>query len=288
MNPETTSSDPESPPAIVLSIAGSDCSGGAGIQADLKTFAYFQTYGLTAVTSIVAEAPGKVVSIEAVSAESLQAQLQILNDSYQIQAIKTGMLANAELCKVVANFLEDLSTSDNVIPIVIDPVLVSSSGKPLLDPDALALYRQRLLPLATLATPNLDEAAALLDLPAITSHEEMDQAARKFTGKYQCMTLLKGGHLDGSDATDILWDGHSIQDFSEPRIRDKNPHGTGCTYSAAIAALLAHDYPLPAAIAEAKEYISVAIEQSSQLSDTGFKVDTLNHFPVGQDSDSAL
>lgn len=283
MNPEELTADNPAAPAIVLSIAGSDCSGGAGIQADLKTFAYFQTYGLTAVTAIVAEAPGKVVSVEPVSPEILEAQLNILKQSYQIQAIKTGMLANASLCKVVANFLEDLASDESVTPIIIDPVLVSSSGKALLDPDALKLYRQRLLPLATLATPNLDEAAALLDLPAITCHEEMDQAARKFTGKYQCMTLLKGGHLEGSDATDILWDGTSIHDFSTPRFRNKKPHGTGCTFSAAIAALLAHDYPLLEAIEAAKQYISAAIEQSSVLSDPKSEIDTLNHFPIGID-----
>ncbi len=288
MNSEQTATSDKSAPAIVLSIAGSDCSGGAGIQADLKTFAYFQTYGLTAVTSVVAEAPGSVVSVQAVSPEILEAQLSILNDSFQIQAIKTGMLANAGLCKIVANFLEDLASTETVAPIIIDPVLISSSGKALIDPEALNLYRQRLLPLATLATPNLDEAATLLDLPPITSHEEMDQAARKFTGKYQCMTLLKGGHLEGSDATDILWDGTSIHDFSSARIRNKNPHGTGCTYSAAIAALLAHEYPLLEAIAAAKEYISTAIEQSTILSDPSTGIDTLNHFPVGQNPDATI
>lgn len=278
----TTTSEPSqpAPPAIALTIAGSDCSSGAGIQADLKTFAYFQNYGLSAITSVVAEAPGQVVAIEAVSAEILQAQLQILKQSYQIQAIKTGMLANAELCKVVAHFLEDLASDENVIPIIIDPVIVSSSGKELLEADALKVYRQRLLPLATLATPNLGEACKLLDIPSITSHEEMDQATRKFTGKFQCMTLLKGGHLQGSDATDVFWDGTSIHDFSAPRNHHKKPHGTGCTYSAAITALLAHDYPLLEAIQSAKDYITATIDQACQLSHSADNIDTLNHFPI--------
>lgn len=265
-------------PPVVLSIAGSDCSGGAGIQADLKTFAYFQTYGLTAVTSLVAEAPGKVVSTTAVSPETLSAQLEVLAESFDIKGIKTGMLANVELSEIVINFLEDLDSDAHII---VDPVLISSTGTPLLEPDALDLYRRRLLPLATLATPNLDEAAALLDLPTISSHDEMDTAARKFTGQYQCMTLLKGGHLEGSDSTDVLWDGTAIHDFTAARIRHKNPHGTGCTYSAAITALLAHDYPLLEAIASAKDYITAAIDQSDILSNS--EIDTLNHFPISID-----
>jgi hydroxymethylpyrimidine/phosphomethylpyrimidine kinase len=252
------------------------------VQADLLTFAYFQTHGLTAVTSVVAEAPGQVVSIEAVSADILAAQLKILAESFTIQAVKTGMLANAELCEIVAHFLENLD-GEQAIPIVVDPVMLASSGTALLDPDALALYRQRLFPLATLATPNLDEAAALLGIPPVSTPEAMDQAARKFTGKYQCMTLLKGGHLEGSDSTDILWDGTSIHDFSAPRIRDKNPSGTGCTFSAAIAALLAHGYPLLEAITVAKQYLTSAISQSTILSTSAAKIETLNHFPLGID-----
>ncbi len=278
MNPAPSTEPEIKPPPVVLSIAGSDCSAGAGIQADLKTFAYFQTHGLTAVTSIVAESPGKVISTEAVSPDILRAQLKILAESFDIKGIKTGMLANAELSEIVINFLEDL---DTVAPIIVDPVLISSSGTPLLDPDAIDLYRQRLLPLATLATPNLDEAANLLDLPPISSHEDMDTAARKFTGQYQCMTLLKGGHLEGSDSTDVLWDGTSIHDFTAARVRHKTPHGTGCTYSAAITALLAHDYPLLETIESAKDYITAAISQSEVLSNS--EIDTLNHFPIGID-----
>lgn len=281
MSPEPSTTAPPLPP-VVLSIAGSDCSGGAGVQADLLTFAYFQTHGLTAVTSVVAEAPGQVLSIEAVSPDILGAQLKILAESFAIQAVKTGLLATAALGEVVAHFLENLD-GEQAIPIVVDPVMLASSGDTLLDPDALTLYRQRLFPLATLATPNLDEAAALLDLPPISTPEAMDQAARKFTGKYQCMTLLKGGHLEGSDSTDILWDGTSIHDFSAPRIRDKKPSGTGCTYSAAIAALLAHDYPLLEAITVAKQYLTSAISQSAVLSNSNAKIETLNHFPLGID-----
>ena len=265
-------------PPVVLSIAGSDSSGGAGIQADLKTFAYFQTYGLTAVTSIVAEAPGKVVCTEAVSPEILSAQLEILAESFDIKGIKTGMLANVELSEIVINFLEDLGSE---APIIVDPILISSSGAPLLETDALDLYRRRLLPLATLATPNLDEAAALLGVPPMSSHEEMDKAARKFTGQYQCMTLLKGGHLDGPDSTDVLWDGTAIHDFTAARVRHKTPHGTGCTYSAAITALLAHEYPLLEAIESAKDYITATITQSDILSNS--EIDTLNHFPISID-----
>jgi len=280
MENEPSEATQEPLPPIVLSIAGSDCSGGAGIQADLKTFAYFQTYGLTAVTSVVAEAPGCVVASEPVSPENLSSQLNILAKSFHIQGIKTGMLANVELCEVVINFLEDLDSNESAVPIVVDPVLISSSGDSLLHADALDLYRRRLLPLATLATPNLDEAATLLNMTSISSHDDMDKAARKFTGQYQCMTLLKGGHLEGSDSTDILWDGTSIHDFTATRIRNKKPHGTGCTFSAAITALLAHDYPLIEAIESAKEYISAAIAQSSNLSKSDAHIDTLNHFPI--------
>ena len=225
-------------PPVALTVAGSDSSSGAGIQADLKTFADHDVYGLTAVTSVVAEIPGKVVSWETVAPELLTQQLKVLAEGFPIRAAKTGMLAKPELVERVVSFLKADARS---FPLVVDPVMVASSGDPLLVDEAVALYRERLLPLAAVATPNLAEVAVLLDREVSSiATLEMGAAAREFTDRYGCPVLIKGGHWQsGDEAVDLLWDGREEHRFSVRRLQGVDTHGTGCTLSAAIAANLA-------------------------------------------------
>ena len=266
---------PSSPP-VILTIAGSDSCAGAGLQADLKTIAAHGGYGICAVTAIVSEVPGTVSKVLTVEPEFLADQLRLLAENYPIGGIKTGMLANRELVEVVASFLEKFSRRE--IPLVVDPVMVATSGDSLLDEDAIDLYRSGILPLATVATPNLGEAAALLkrDVKTIS---DMENAAQEFYRRYQCSVILKGGHLAADeDATDLLFDGQEITRLSTPRIPDIDTHGTGCTFSAALAALLGSDHSLPEAFAIAKRYITDAIAQSHHWPQPG-DICALNHQP---------
>jgi len=241
---------------VVLTIAGSDSSCGAGAQADLKTFSSLGCHGLTAISCIVAETPGGVRSIQAVRPEIVRDQLEVLFAAYPIAAIKTGMLFSAPIIRVVAQVLGALKQCP---PLVIDPVMVASSGHPLLKAGAIAAYKKRLFPLATLITPNLDELGLLTNSSPKT-HAEMRDAGKQLTAETGCAILLKGGHLKGRMATDLLllpdWEEH---EFSQPFIRGVKTHGTGCTYSAAIAAGLAKGLPLHEAVGEAKKFVTRAI-----------------------------
>lgn len=245
-------------PPIVLTIAGSDCSAGAGIQADLKTFSAFGCYGLTAVTCIVAEVPGQVCSIQAVKPEMVRDQIAILFETFSIGAVKTGMLFSKSIVNAVAEVFENLP---QLPPLVVDPVMIASSGDALLEPDAVEAYRERLFPLATLITPNLDELHFLSSTPQCPSSlEEMRTVGQQLLAKTNAALLLKGGHLKEETATDLLL----LQDgtehcFSAPFLRDLETHGTGCTYAAAIAAGLAKGNSLPEAVAAAKLFITQAI-----------------------------
>jgi hydroxymethylpyrimidine/phosphomethylpyrimidine kinase len=244
---------------IVLSIAGSDSSCGAGAQADLKTFSSLGCHGLTAVTCIVAETPGKVRSIQAVRPEIVRDQLEVLLESYPVAAIKTGMLFSVPIIRAVAAVLAGLKKLPSL---VIDPVMVASSGDPLLKSGAVAAYGRLLFPMATLITPNLDELGMLTGLkPA--SLDEMLAAGKRLTAGTGASVLLKGGHLRSKTATDILlapdWRQWS---YSAPFVRGIETHGTGCTYSAAIAAGLARGLPLSKAVGEAKKFITRAIKGS--------------------------
>jgi hydroxymethylpyrimidine/phosphomethylpyrimidine kinase len=244
------------PRPVVLTIAGSDSSCGAGAQADLKTFGALGCHGLTAITCIVAEIPGKVRSIQAVRPEIVRDQLEVLLAAYPVAGIKTGMLYSAPIIRTVAHILARMKVRP---PLVIDPVMVASSGDPLLKTGALRAYRQLLFPMAALITPNLDELGILTgSVPRSLS--AMRAAGKQFTAATGTSVLLKGGHLRGSTATDLLlmpdWE---EQEFSAPFIRGVETHGTGCTYSAAIVAGLACGLPLSKAIAQAKEFITASI-----------------------------
>ena len=262
----------------VLTIAGSDSSAGAGVQADLKTFSALGVYGLTAVTCVVAEIPGKISQIEPVSAELVGEQITLLCRNFPIAAAKTGLLYTAEIVEAVARALADLSAnSAKRFPLVIDPVITATSGDRLLGPGAVEFYESKLFPLATLITPNVDEAAKLLG-QKIRDRQSMEKAARALARKYRVSILLKGGHLAGSSAIDLLVDGGKITEFAAPFIRGVTTHGTGCTYSAAITASLASGLSLEKAIGRAKKFVTASIAGHFRwTSSSGENLDALNH-----------
>jgi hydroxymethylpyrimidine/phosphomethylpyrimidine kinase len=238
-------------PPVALTIAGSDCSCGAGAQADLKTFSSFGVYGLTAITCVVSEVPNRVEYVQAVKPEVLRSQIRILFDNYPIGAVKTGMLYSRQLLRVVS---EELADRLGMFHLVVDPVMVASSGDPLLKKDAVKAYQEELLPLADVITPNLDEAAVLLGR-RITTRRAMDKAAQDLRSAFGPAVVLKGGHLRGSRAVDILCDRKGTREFVLPYLRGRETHGSGCTLSAAIAAELARGRTLAASVEAAKRFL---------------------------------
>lgn len=263
---------------VALSIAGSDSSAGAGIQADLKTFSALGIYGLTAVTCIVAEIPGKVSRIEAVSAKIVREQIEVLAKGFPIAAIKTGLLCSAEIVSAVAKTIPNLDKmSVTRIPVVIDPVFVATSGDPLLEPAAIESYEKELFPLATLITPNLDEAERLIGTK-INDRESMHEAGKELQKRFGTGILLKGGHLAGEHAVDLLFTNDKVVEFSAPFVHGVATHGTGCTYSAAITAGLAKGLSLEQAISEAKKFVTEAIMRRFRwTSRPGKNLEALRH-----------
>ncbi|MDB6070120.1 MAG: hmp-p kinase: hydroxymethylpyrimidine kinase/phosphomethylpyrimidine kinase [Verrucomicrobiales bacterium] len=253
-------SRPFSSVPVVLSIAGSDSCAGAGIQADLKTFTALGVHGLTAVTCVVSEIPGKVSRIHAVPSEIIADQIRILLGAYPVAVVKTGMLFNAEIIRLTADALRTLPPERRPL-LVVDPVMIASSGDPLITSDAIAAYEELLFPMATLITPNLDEAGALLGR-SLTAEADLFPAAAELHEKFGAAILLKGGHLQGAKAVDFLHGPEGVHTFSSPFIHNVETHGTGCTYSSAIAAGLAKNPDLPAACGMAKRYITLAIKES--------------------------
>jgi hydroxymethylpyrimidine/phosphomethylpyrimidine kinase len=257
---------------VVLTIAGSDCSGGAGIQADLKTFAALGIYGTSAITCIVAEHPGRVLRITPLPPARVAEQIRAVLEAFPVAAIKIGMLGSRAIIDAVEKAIGP--ALDAGVPLVIDPVMMASAGGSLLKNDALPALR-RLIGRATLVTPNRDEAARLTgltidDLPALRAAALA--LARDFAGPH---ILVKGGHLRSGAAVDLLASPKGkITRFASPRIRNVDPHGTGCTYSAAIAAGLTRDLALPAAIALAKKFITRALKQRLKIG----AYEMLNHF----------
>ena len=265
--------------AVALTIAGSDSSAGAGIQADLKTFGALGVYGLTAITCIVAETPGLVAEIEAVSAEMVCAQMEVLLKSFPVAAIKTGLLFSGEIVSAVAQTLRTHGARATST-LVIDPVMVATSGDLLLRDDAVEAYERELFPLAALVTPNLDEAARLLGEP-IGDLQAMRTAGARLTDKYRIPVLLKGGHLSGEDAIDLLFHAGNVVEFSAPFSRGIATHGTGCTYSAAITAGLASGLSLEGAVRRAKKFVTATIAQHlSWETASGASLHALNHSPT--------
>jgi hydroxymethylpyrimidine/phosphomethylpyrimidine kinase len=267
-------------PPVALTIAGSDSSAGAGVQADLKTFSALGVYGLTAVTCVVAEIPGKVSRIEPVRAELVREQIAVLFQHFPITAAKTGLLYTAEIVQTVAKALSQLlAHRSGCFPLVIDPVIIATSGDQLLEPSAIELYESRLFPLATLIMPNLDEAAKLVGQKKIQDRQSMEKAGRALARKYRTSILLKGGHLTGGHAIDLLFAGNKISEFAAPFFGGVATHGTGCTYSAAITAGLACGLKLEDAIRRAKKFVTASISQHFRWTlPSGKNLDALNHF----------
>jgi hydroxymethylpyrimidine/phosphomethylpyrimidine kinase len=264
---------------VALSVAGSDSSAGAGIQADVKTFSARGVYGLTAVTCIVAEIPGKVSRIEPVSAKIVSEQIKVLGRSFPIAAIKTGLLCSAEIVSAVAKTILDLEKmSAPRIPLVVDPVFVATSGDPLLEPEAIETYAKELFPLASLITPNLNEARRLL-AAKIKDRRSMRVAGKELAEKFGTAILLKGGHLPGERAIDLLFANGKVVEFSTPFVHGVATHGTGCTYSAAITAGLAKGLSLEEAISDAKKFVTEAIMRHFRwTSPSGKSLDALRHY----------
>lgn len=261
---------------VALTIAGSDSSAGAGLQADLKTFSALGVYGLTAVTCVVAETPGKVASIEPVSTKIVRDQIVVLAKNFPIGAIKTGLLCSVEIVEAVADAIVDLYQKHRV-PLVVDPVMVATGGDPLLKPAAVEVYEKELFPLAMLITPNLDEAGKLLGLQ-IRDRRSMEKAVRALADKFGVSILLKGGHLSGADAIDLLCVNGNLTEFSAPFVPVVATHGTGCTYSAAITAGLANGLKLEDAIRNAKKFVTRSITNHFRWTAPGSKaLDALNH-----------
>jgi hydroxymethylpyrimidine/phosphomethylpyrimidine kinase len=252
-----------------LTIAGSDSGGGAGIQADLKTFSAFRVFGMSVITAVTAQNSLGVQGVENLPPAFVAQQLRSVLEDFGADAAKCGMLSTAGIIEAVAAEL----TSHRIEKLVVDPVMVAKSGDQLLQPEARAALADRILPLALLVTPNLPEAEVLAGM-RVAEPEDMEEAARRIHLMGPRYVLVKGGHLKG-DATDLLWNGRDFTRFSTPRIDSQNTHGTGCTFSAAIAAGLARGQALGDAIRSAKAYVTRAIREGFQA---GRGVGQLRHF----------
>ncbi|MBC7980240.1 MAG: bifunctional hydroxymethylpyrimidine kinase/phosphomethylpyrimidine kinase [Armatimonadetes bacterium] len=247
----------ELPVRVVMTVAGSDCSGGAGIQADLKTFQHFGLHGLSALTCIVSETANIVRRIDTVDVDMLEDQIVLMLESFPIKIVKTGMLGSAKHVARVSSIFANHAD----LQLIVDPVMISSTGASLLEPDAVAVYQKSLLPLARVITPNIPEAEVLLG-DRIKSSADMESAAKILSEKYQCAVLLKGGHLDTDNCIDILMEKDQLHRFSSPRLNVSASHGTGCTLAAAVASGLALGKNLVESVAMAKEYLNVTLATS--------------------------
>jgi hydroxymethylpyrimidine/phosphomethylpyrimidine kinase len=246
---------------IALTIAGSDSGGGAGIQADLKTFAACGVHGTTAITCLTAQNPRGVTGIQAARPDMVRRQIEAVFAELPPAAVKTGMLFSTAIIRAVASFFR----AGKRPPLVVDPVMVATSGARLLQDTAVRALTRELLPLAALVTPNLPEAELLLGRP-LRSVEDLRVAARELHGRFGCAALVKGGHLAGlREAVDLFWDGETELLLEARFIRGVSTHGTGCTYSAAIAARLALGETLTQAVAGAKQHITAAIAGSQRI-----------------------
>lgn len=242
-----------------LTIAGTDPTGGAGIQADLKTFQELKSYGMSVITSVVAQNTTGVQDVHHVPLSTIETQLDSIIDDIPVHAFKTGMIANMDMMEIIEQKIPYLDA-----PYVMDPVMVTTSGDTLIAADARKFLKDRLLPLATVVTPNIPEAEQLLD-QKIHDTEDMKRAAQDIVKKFGAKAVLvKGGHARGA-ATDFLYDGREWHAFSADRVDTNNTHGTGCTLAAAITAYLSHGFSLPKAVEQAKKYVTLAIQHSLAL-----------------------
>ena len=243
-----------------LTIAGSDSGGGAGIQADLKTFAALGVHGTSAITCLTAQNPSRVLDVQAARPHMVRQQMEAVFAELPPAAVKTGLLHSAEIIRVVAAFFR----APRRPLLIVDPVMVATSGAQLLRPGAIRILEEELLPLATLITPNLHEAQILTGR-RLTSASDLRLAARELHRRFGCAALVKGGHLKGlKEAVDLFFDGKTELLLSAPFVAGVKTHGTGCTYSAAITAWLARGRELTAAVEQAKDYVTQAIARSQR------------------------
>lgn len=270
----TVSSENHIEVPIALTIAGSDSGGNAGIQADLMTFAAHNVFGSSAIAATTAQNPASVTSVETSSVSHLTDQIRQVMEYFPVKVIKIGMLANADLVHAVAAVLTDYRSRTAV---VLDPVMVSTSGAMLLATDAVQALITHLIPLATVVTPNLDEARVILNCDTI-SYDNLIGCAAQLSDVCQTAVFLKGGHLPGKELIDVLHPPYgSHQTWKSQRIESVDTHGSGCTLSSAIAANLALDYPLTEAIDRARNYLLRGMQYPVRLSGRDF----INHFPPG-------
>ncbi len=249
-----------------LTIAGSDSGGGAGIQADLRAFRCFDVFGCSAITAVTAQNPAEVRRIDALPVEAVQAQIEAVMDTMNIRGIKTGMLFSVPLIRTVSDAIRGKD-----IPLVADPVMVSTSGAPLLQPEAVQAVIQEIFPAARWITPNIPEAELLLNTE-IKSFDDMLKAAKELTAKYHCCTVLKGGHADTDPAArDAVCTEDALYILSSPRLETlpHASHGTGCTFSAAMAAALAKGYPEEQALCLAKAFVYLSLRDARLVSPAG-------------------
>ncbi len=241
---------------VYLTIAGSDCSTGAGLQADLKAGFELGCYPLTAVTCVVNEVPGKVVGIVPMEADFVAAQVRLCLESFPVAAVKCGMLYSPEIVRAVAAELRGRK-----LPLVIDPVMIATAGDALMLEEAIAVYEECLIPMAGLLTPNCNELGRLLGTAVPTTLRELERAARALAQRYNCAVLAKGGHLEDERCSDMLVsaDGSALNLYARPRIQGVSTHGTGCTLSSAVAAGLAKGLTLVQAVESALDYTARAI-----------------------------
>jgi len=243
----------------VLTIAGSDCSGGAGIQADLKTFSAHGVFGMSAIVSVVAENTSRVIDIQDVTPDMIQSQIDAIFEDIEVDAVKIGMLSTPECMKAVADKLAQYKPNN----VVIDPVMYAKNGCPLMAETAVDSLIELIIPFADVLTPNIPEAEKITG-DSITSIAEMEAAARKLYDMGCKGVIIKGGHREGS-ALDVLYDGNEFTHFETPRINTKNTHGTGCTFSSAVTSQLALGLSVKEAVSKAKEYVTTAIKHSLEI-----------------------
>jgi len=260
----------------VLAIAGSDPGGGAGVQADIKAIHANGAFALSALTAVTAQNTGAVKRAFELPVEMVEAQLDAVFADFQVAAVKTGMLSSARIVEAVAGKLRHFRAPE----LVVDPVILAKSGFRLLSPEGVAALQRELLPLARLVTPNAPEAEVLAGCP-VRSLEEAREAARRILDRGCRAVLVKGGHLPGDEAIDLLYDGRNFTLFPAARLRTRNTHGTGCTYAAAIAAQLGRGKNLEAAVGAAKEYLTQAMAHALEIGrgpEQGRGCGPLHHF----------
>lgn len=258
-------------PPVALTIAGSDSGGGAGIQADLKTFAALQVYGTSAITAVTVQNTAEVRAVLPLPSTVVRQQIEAVLDDFEVAAVKTGMLATTEIVQLVA----ELAEADRLPMLVVDPVLVSSTGTRLIEDDAVRLYLERLLPVARVFTPNLYEAGVLLGAE-VHSREEQIDAARQLSDRTDGVVVVKGGH-GGGDACDVVCVQGAVSELHAPRVNTMNNHGSGCSFASAIAAGLALGLAVDAALEHAKDFVRRSIAGGARWS-LGAGHGPLDHF----------